>query len=363
MKNHVTIAFKSYRLYLLLALMFLALSGCQQDASEAERTKLFVIEASDAQFVATADEGVYRLTTRQPADTIAWFNDRPYLATGYEPLNQFLKVIWPRYFEAYSPSAALALRTASGDWRLASAQVLALEQDRDSLVLNWTLKMDTTVDFAALDKVLIYLDNEGALLAANESHTFLHAAAQGHFTPLASANDYQLQLHYPLDTLLMLAVTPHYHAQLVTNSLFVDSFWPASFSDAPPNAAVTLQAEDGSLSTAIVTLSQPQWDINSQQLTYHARALSGEVPSFKGAALIFIDAWDEQEDRTIYTVVVNHEEQYSIWPAERELPLGWRSAGFSGQKQACLDYIERVWTDMRPLSLRKKMEEMAKQAR
>ena len=70
---------------------------------------------------------------------------------------------------------------------------------------------------------------------------------------------------------------------------------------------------------------------------------------------------DEREDDTIYVVVVNHEEQYSIWPADRELPLGWNEAGKRGTKQECLDYIEEVWTDMRPLSLRKKMEEMERQ--
>jgi MbtH protein len=65
----------------------------------------------------------------------------------------------------------------------------------------------------------------------------------------------------------------------------------------------------------------------------------------------------DEEDTTVYEVVVNHEEQYSIWPAERELPLGWRAAGKKGKKAECLAYIEEVWTDMRPLSLRKKMEE------
>ncbi len=65
----------------------------------------------------------------------------------------------------------------------------------------------------------------------------------------------------------------------------------------------------------------------------------------------------DREDTTIYKVVVNEEEQYSIWPADRENPLGWKDAGFSGQKQECLDYIKEIWTDMRPLSLRKKMEE------
>lgn len=69
---------------------------------------------------------------------------------------------------------------------------------------------------------------------------------------------------------------------------------------------------------------------------------------------------DEQEDPRIYKVVVNAEEQYSIWPVDQEPPLGWKEAGKEGSKQECLDYIEEVWTDMRPLSLRKKMEEDAK---
>ena len=65
---------------------------------------------------------------------------------------------------------------------------------------------------------------------------------------------------------------------------------------------------------------------------------------------------DEQEDTTPYKVVVNHEEQYSIWPAYRDNPLGWRDAGKAGTKTECLDYIAEVWTDMRPLSLRKQLE-------
>jgi uncharacterized protein YbdZ (MbtH family) len=63
-----------------------------------------------------------------------------------------------------------------------------------------------------------------------------------------------------------------------------------------------------------------------------------------------------------YKVVMNHEEQYSIWPLERENPLGWRDGGKNGTKEECLAYIEEVWTDMRPLSLRKAMEEAAKAA-
>ena len=62
---------------------------------------------------------------------------------------------------------------------------------------------------------------------------------------------------------------------------------------------------------------------------------------------------DEDEDTRTYTVVINGEEQYSIWLADREIPAGWRAVGRTGSKAECLSYIEEVWTDMRPLSLRK----------
>jgi MbtH protein len=71
---------------------------------------------------------------------------------------------------------------------------------------------------------------------------------------------------------------------------------------------------------------------------------------------------DEKEDTAIYKVVVNHEEQYSIWPADKDNPLGWRDAGKSGTKAECLAHIKEVWTDMRPLTLRRRMEEAARKA-
>lgn len=66
--------------------------------------------------------------------------------------------------------------------------------------------------------------------------------------------------------------------------------------------------------------------------------------------------YNDEEDTRTYRVVVNHEEQYSIWLNDRENALGWEDAGKTGTKQECLDYIDEVWTDMRPLSLRKHME-------
>ncbi len=69
--------------------------------------------------------------------------------------------------------------------------------------------------------------------------------------------------------------------------------------------------------------------------------------------------YEEKEDHIVYKVVVNHEEQYSIWPAHRENPLGWNNVEKVGTKEECLQYIKEVWTDMRPLSLRKAMAQAA----
>ena len=65
------------------------------------------------------------------------------------------------------------------------------------------------------------------------------------------------------------------------------------------------------------------------------------------------------EESQFYKVVVNHEEQYSLWPVDRQNPLGWKDAGFDGPKAACLAYIEEVWTDMRPLSVKRQFDTRA----
>ena len=70
----------------------------------------------------------------------------------------------------------------------------------------------------------------------------------------------------------------------------------------------------------------------------------------------FSEMSESDQDQTIYDVVLNDEEQYSIWSVDRECPLGWRKAGKSGTKDVCLAYINEVWTDMRPLSVRRQME-------
>lgn len=67
----------------------------------------------------------------------------------------------------------------------------------------------------------------------------------------------------------------------------------------------------------------------------------------------------DREDET-FIVLVNHEEQYSIWPHWKSVPGGWKAVeGIQGDKKVVLEYVEKTWIDMRPLSLRKWMEEQA----
>jgi MbtH protein len=63
-----------------------------------------------------------------------------------------------------------------------------------------------------------------------------------------------------------------------------------------------------------------------------------------------------EEDNNVYIVVMNHEEQYSVWLEYKPIPDGWSQVGRPGGKQECLEYINTVWTDMRPLSLRRQMD-------
>jgi len=71
-----------------------------------------------------------------------------------------------------------------------------------------------------------------------------------------------------------------------------------------------------------------------------------------------MQAPDEYEE--MYLVLINHEEQYSLWPSYKPIPDGWKAVGGERTKSECLAYVDEVWTDMRPLSLRKQMEELQK---
>jgi MbtH protein len=70
------------------------------------------------------------------------------------------------------------------------------------------------------------------------------------------------------------------------------------------------------------------------------------------------DVSEDDEDTRLFSVVANDEEQYSIWPIDKPTPPGWRAAGKTGPKTECLQYINQVWTDMRPASLRQRMAQL-----
>ena len=65
---------------------------------------------------------------------------------------------------------------------------------------------------------------------------------------------------------------------------------------------------------------------------------------------------NDTNTETLFNVVISDEGRYSIWPTYKEIPWGWQAENKQGTKQECLDYIKEVWTDMRPLSLRKAMD-------
>lgn len=101
--------------------------------------------------------------------------------------------------------------------------------------------------------------------------------------------------------------------------------------------------------------------VASLMMAHAAIAQPAFTTSDRALPLLLRVATDEQEDTQPYKVVINHEEQYSIWPADRDTPLGWTAVGKVGTKAECLAYIKEAWSDMSPLSLRKKMERRQRQ--
>jgi MbtH protein len=89
--------------------------------------------------------------------------------------------------------------------------------------------------------------------------------------------------------------------------------------------------------------------------SFHRKSM--EMPNARRFARIDLPVGDDAHGT--FLVVVNDEEQDSVWPEGRPLPAGWREAGKRGPKGDCLAYVDDVWTDMRPLSLRRAMDETA----
>jgi MbtH protein len=78
-----------------------------------------------------------------------------------------------------------------------------------------------------------------------------------------------------------------------------------------------------------------------------------------GGITVRTTSFDFENESAVFKVLVNHEEQYSLWPADLSVPGGWKETGQKGSKAECDEYVNRVWTDMRPKSLREAMDGMA----
>jgi MbtH protein len=102
-----------------------------------------------------------------------------------------------------------------------------------------------------------------------------------------------------------------------------------------------------------------RYDSHSRNHANHIAQLLNAI--FQEEDLIVADT-GESRNETVYKVLVNEEKQYSLWRADKDIPAGWKDEGTSGSKEECLAHIEEVWIDMRPLSLRKRMQSQTSKA-
>lgn len=351
------ISLKQLRLCLLL--LIFCIPGCKDDRDQ-EPARLYVAESGSGELRILPEADTYELLTAQHDDHLLWFDDRPGRDSGSVTITDFVDRIWPAYFRGYRPNVALAIKDVNGDWSIAWGQINELRQDAASERLSWTITTDHQLETGALQKVILYLDNEGALIPRNQDHVFFQAAASGEW--IRSGDELVLKLSSPLDHLLMLPLTSVEHFSLIDMDFWLETIWPDSFVKSLPNAAVTVES-GGELHSAAVTLSHPEWAQATQSLTYRAQFMHGSVPQTAGPVFVYIDSYyyDPNDEsygiKDEYKVIINEEGYYKVFPASLENSLGWEDAGFYGNLSECLDYIGEVWVDMRPISLRKKMLE------
>ncbi len=350
---------ESVRIVLLVfvaAMLPAVLGGCP--ATPHLTTRLYAEQAYHGYFVPTDDASVYDLVLWDVVPDAVWFTDRPDRDAGLLSWATLAGLVWNLAFDGQEAAGGIGYRLDDGVWELIPAQFLDASFSLQRGTATWRVRLLGVPPRSLLTGVTVYIDDKTADETEEaDTGVYLYAAAQASFEATDTEGRYLLTLAEGLDEVMLVRTPPALGASLERTDLFVEHTWPAYFADDPPNAVVTIEGPGGAQTPVVVVLSEPAWNAETATLTFLADVLLGDANTEGGPATVFIDDWDDEEDMTIYRVVVNHEEQYSIWPADRELPLGWNDAGFQGTKQECLDYIEQVWTDMRPLSLRKKMQE------
>ncbi|MDQ1257375.1 MAG: anti-sigma factor antagonist, partial [Candidatus Hydrogenedentes bacterium] len=322
-------------------------------------TRLHVLQSDEGTFTETAEAGTYLLELTGTDNEVTWFTDRPWHDTGSESLDTFIGDTWLSVLAGEQPTGAVAYQDVEGYWNMAPIKAVALDADTQAGDVTWGMRMKGVPPLDTLRDVHVYLDDRTASEdAEGDSFVFLHGAANIALEPQDEENVFTLRLSYPYPSVTVMGTGADFTVYVETIDAYIEKVWAGDFVENPPNAAVQIEGPDGAAHVIVVVLSEPAYDPATDEMTYRAKLLRGDPGISAGPGVLFIDDWSDEDDNTIYTVVMNHEEMYSIWPADREIPLGWNAVGKTGTKQECLDYIEEVWTDMRPLSLRKKMEEM-----
>lgn len=357
-------------LYLIASAVVVVLIGCSDSPKEDLTTRMYVAQAYRGYFVSTNESRVYELHVTDLLPEMTWFTKSPESKAGQTSWRHFVNDIWPRMFRGGQNSGGIAYRLENGVWEMMPARFLGASLTSAGDGVLWTLRLLGTPPQASLSGVTVYLDDQGASGADTGGGTglYLYGAAGARFEATDGAGRYRLVLSNGFSAVQHITTPPDFDSLPVLLDMFLSDTWPVSFASESPSAAVTIEAVDGRLHSLVASLSQPQWDAGTSTLSFMADLLSGNADGIEGPATVFIDSvawhlpppipdgldgWDGQEDNTIYRVVNNREEQYSIWPVHREIPLGWMGTNKIGTKQQCLDYIMEVWTDMRPLSLRK----------
>lgn len=331
------------------------LMGCPSLSNESVR--LYAHQGYHGYFTPTDEAGVYTLAISNYEPQVTWFSDRPGRDAGQERFGAFLRHAQGRYGLSEEPVGSVAYRLEDGTWEMMPAQFLGV-RPQEAGTVAWRVRLLGEPPRSLLTGVTVYIDDKGkGETEEGDTGVYIYGAASASFAATEVAGRYRLTLAYGLPELMLVGTSPNFQGALERGDVFTETTWPAYFADDVPNAALTVETAGGSQKTLVLVLSEPAWDAEAESLSFTADVLQGEPDGVTGPATLFIDDWDDREDTTIYKVVVNHEEQYSIWPANRENPLGWDDEGFQGLKPDCLEHIKQIWTDMRPLSLRKKMEE------